>query len=135
MTVIIASACRAAESRPGKSHERIGIMKRLAWLILYCAAAAAPNTRADDSAVMAVLRAGCTEDAKKLCAGVQPGGGRILACLKDHKDALSDQCRQAAQQAASMSGSPPPAPNPPSPPTAGPNAPGSGSDSLPGPGG
>jgi Cysteine rich repeat len=107
-------------------------MKRLAWLILYCAAVAAPNVWADDSAVMAVLRAGCTDDAKKLCAGVQPGGGRILACLKDHKDALSDQCRQAAQQAASMSGTPPPAPSSPSPPTAGLNAPGSGSNSLPG---
>lgn len=106
-------------------------MKRLAWLFLYCAAAAAPMARADDSAVMAVLRAGCTEDAKKLCAGVQPGGGRILACLKDHKDALSDQCKQAAQKAASMSGSPPSPPNPPSPPTTGLNAPaaGTGSDS------
>ena len=109
-------------------------MKRLAWLILYCAAAVAPNARADDSAVMAVLRAGCADDAKKLCAGVQPGGGRILACLKDHKDSLSDQCKQTAQQAASMSGSPPPPPNPPSPPTTGLNgpAPGSGSNSLPG---
>src|SRR5271170_4368341 len=109
-------------------------MKRLAWLILYCAAAVAPNARADDSAVMAVLRAGCTDDAKKLCADVQPGGGRILACLKDHKDSLSDQCKQAAQKAASISGSPPPLPNPPSPPTAELNAPapGSGSDSLPG---
>src|SRR5208282_4300356 len=132
MTVIIASVCRAAESRPGEFHERIRTMKRLAWLILYGAAAAASNARADDSAVMAVLRAGCTDDAKKLCAGVQPGGGRILACLKDHKDSLSDQCRQAAQQAASMSGSLPPAPNPPSPPATGLNgpAPGSGSNNL-----
>lgn len=104
-------------------------MKRLAWLILYCAAAAAPNARADDSAVMAVLRAGCTDDAKKLCAGVQPGGGRILACLKDHKDSLSDQCKQAAQQAAAMSGNPPPPANPSSPPTTGLNAPASGSAS------
>ena len=27
---------------------------------------------------------------------MQPGGGRIVACLKDHKDSLSDRCRQAA---------------------------------------
>jgi Cysteine rich repeat len=106
-------------------------MKTLAGLILYCAAVATPNARADDSAAMAVLRAGCADDAKKLCASVQPGGGRILACLRDHKDSLSDQCKQAAQQAAGMSGSPPAPPNPPSPPATGLNgpAPGSGSDS------
>jgi Cysteine rich repeat len=134
MTVIVTSECRAAEARPGKSHERIGLMKRLAWLIFYCAAAAAPNARADDSAAMAVLRAGCADDANKFCAGVQPGGGRILACLRDHKDSLSDQCKQAAQQAAGMSGSPLPPSNPPSPPTTGLNAPapGSATDSLPG---
>src|SRR5580693_5764387 len=57
---------------------------------------------------MDALRAACADDAKKLCAGVQPGGGRIVACLKDHKDSLSDQCKQAAQQAAAMSGNPPP---------------------------
>jgi hypothetical protein len=45
---------------------------------------------------MDALRAACADDAKKLCAGVQPGGGRIVACLKDHKDSLSDRCKQAA---------------------------------------
>jgi hypothetical protein len=43
-----------------------------------------------------VLRAACGDDAKTLCAGVQPGGGRIVACLKEHKDSLSDRCKQAA---------------------------------------
>ncbi len=27
---------------------------------------------------------------------MQPGGGRIVACLKAHKDSLSDQCKKAA---------------------------------------
>lgn len=45
---------------------------------------------------VADLRAACADDAQKLCAGVQPGGGRVVACLKEHKDALSDRCRQAA---------------------------------------
>jgi hypothetical protein len=52
---------------------------------------------------MAALRAGCTDDAQKLCAGVPSGGGRILACLKAHKEQLSTQCKQAAAQAASLS--------------------------------
>ena len=49
---------------------------------------------------MDALRAACADDAKKLCAGVQPGGGRIVACLEDHKDSLSDRCKQAAGLAA-----------------------------------
>jgi hypothetical protein len=103
-------------------------MNRLALLLLYCAAWAAPYARADDAAAMAVLRAGCTADVQRLCANVQPGGGRILACLKEHKDALSDQCKQAAQKAMSMSGNnapgnPPNAPPPPGPPPSAPAQP------------
>ena len=37
-----------------------------------------------------ILTAGCADDAQKLCAGVQSGGGRIIACLKQHKDSLSE---------------------------------------------
>jgi hypothetical protein len=29
---------------------------------------------------------------KTICAGVRPGGGRVMECLKEHKDSLSDQC-------------------------------------------
>jgi len=46
------------------------------------------------------IRAACAGDAQKLCAGVQPGGGRIVDCLKEHKDSLSDRCKQAAGLAA-----------------------------------
>lgn len=42
------------------------------------------------------MRNACADDARKLCAGVQPGGGRIVTCLKEHKDSLSDRCKQAA---------------------------------------
>jgi Cysteine rich repeat len=45
---------------------------------------------------LAAIRAACAEDAQKFCSTVQPGGGRIVACLKEHKDSLSDKCRQAA---------------------------------------
>jgi hypothetical protein len=90
-------------------------MTRLKWLLVCCAASATHYALADDAAALAALRAGCAADAQKLCAGVQPGGGRILACLKEHKDALSDQCKQAAAQAAgSSSNSVPAAPAAPS---------------------
>ena len=48
---------------------------------------------------VAAIRAVCADDAQKLCAGVQPGGGRIVACLREHQDALSDRCKRAAGMA------------------------------------
>jgi hypothetical protein len=87
-------------------------MNRLALLMLCGVASSVPCAYADEAAAMAILRTGCTEDYQRLCAGVQPGGGRVLACLKEHKDALSDKCKQAAQQAAAASGgNPAPAPS------------------------
>ncbi|MGA7742147.1 MAG: cysteine rich repeat-containing protein [Polyangia bacterium] len=35
----------------------------------------------------------CKEDVEKLCQGIQPGGGRILACLKSHEAELSGPCK------------------------------------------
>jgi len=91
-------------------------MKRLALLVL-CTAAGFPRAHADEAAAMAILRAGCAQDAQRLCAGVQPGGGRVIACLKEHKDTLSDKCKEAAQRVSSMAGGNPPAaaPKPPVP--------------------
>jgi len=92
-------------------------MNRLALLVLCAVACGIPHAHADETSSMAILRAGCAEDAQRLCAGVQAGGGRVLACLKQHKDALSANCKQAAQQAASANGgnSAPASPNAPSP--------------------
>jgi hypothetical protein len=94
-------------------------MNRLALLVLCGVACGATYAYADEAAAMAILRAGCTEDAQRFCAGVQPGGGRVLACLREHKDSLSDKCKQAAQQAAAASGGNPvpTAPSAPSPST------------------
>src|SRR5258708_8219605 len=59
-------------------------------------ARAAQSAQAGDQQSLAAIQAACAEDAQKLCAGLQPGGGRIVACLKEHKDSLSDRCKQAA---------------------------------------
>src|ERR1700736_1245998 len=77
-------------------------MRRLILLLVVCAAAAQSALAQDQ---LAAIRAACAEDAQKLCAGVQPGGGRIVACLKAHKDSLSDQCKKAAGLAANPSSS------------------------------
>ncbi len=34
----------------------------------------------------------CTTDVQSLCAGVKPGGGRVLACLQSHVADLSVGC-------------------------------------------
>ena len=79
------------------------------WLLLSLTifsvfpATAAQSAQAGDQ--LAAIRAACAEDAQKFCATVQPGGGRIVACLKEHKDSLSDRCKQAAGLAANPSSS------------------------------
>ena len=39
-----------------------------------------------------VLRSACSADARALCAGVQPGGGRIMQCLAVQSASLSPDC-------------------------------------------
>lgn len=41
---------------------------------------------------------GCTTDVQKFCGDIQPGGGRIMKCLKDHRDQLSEECRTADEE-------------------------------------
>ena len=78
-------------------------MRSLRLLLVACTAITAQSALAQDP--LAALRAACAEDAQKFCAGVQPGGGRIVACLKEHKDSLSDRCKQAAALSANPNGS------------------------------
>src|ERR1700694_4673322 len=68
-------------------------------------ARAAQSAQAGDQQSLAAIQAACAEDAQKLCAGVQPGGGRIVACLREHKDSLSDRCKKAAGLTANPSNS------------------------------
>jgi len=76
-------------------------VRKVALFIFLCSPLAAGSALADDP--LAAIRAACAQDAQRLCAGVQQGGGRIVACLKEHRDALSDGCKQAAAQAANPS--------------------------------
>jgi hypothetical protein len=39
------------------------------------------------------LREACEDDALRLCAGVKPGGGRILKCLRENANELSPECK------------------------------------------
>jgi hypothetical protein len=46
----------------------------------------------------AVLRA-CKPDIARFCSQVQPGGGRIKACMKENLPNLSEPCKEALFQA------------------------------------
>ena len=87
------------------------------------AARAAQSAQAGDQQQLAAIQAACADDAKKLCAGVQPGGGRIVACLREHKDSLSDRCKKAAGLTTNSSSSPAPSPSSASPASETPAAP------------
>ncbi|MEN3384032.1 MAG: hypothetical protein V7608_4076 [Hyphomicrobiales bacterium] len=68
---------------------RIPVVVLAAALILGLAPQAVAQT--------AQQRAACQGDAKKLCAGVAPGGGRILECLAKQKGGLSDPCKAVVE--------------------------------------
>ena len=44
---------------------------------------------------MQAVQAACSADAARLCSNVPTGGGRVIFCLKQHQDELSDGCRKA----------------------------------------
>jgi len=41
------------------------------------------------------FREACKNDARTLCKGERPGGGRIVQCLKQHEGELSADCKEA----------------------------------------
>jgi len=49
---------------------------------------------AQESGAMEWIRA-CRDDVGKVCQGVEPGGGRVVACLQSHSDQVSPGCKKA----------------------------------------
>ena len=48
-------------------------------------------------------RTACAADVQKLCSNVPTGGGRVIACLKQRKEEVSDRCKQAIASAMQQS--------------------------------
>ena len=42
-----------------------------------------------------LLKGACGDDMKALCGSVQPGGGRIRDCMREHRAQLSNACKIA----------------------------------------
>ena len=41
----------------------------------------------------------CLADVKKLCADIEPGGGRVAGCFKQHLNELSEPCQNWVAEA------------------------------------
>ena len=65
---------------------KVGTLGLVAFLLLAPAGAIAQQN---------VAHRACAEDLNKICAGVQPGDGRILACVREHFGQLSEPCQNA----------------------------------------
>jgi len=40
-------------------------------------------------------RGACMTDVRSLCGSVQPGGGRIIRCMREHREQISEGCKLA----------------------------------------
>jgi hypothetical protein len=57
--------------------------------------ASQPSGAQPDPALSQAVRAACAADVRSLCAWVLPGSGRIVQCMRDKRDNLSEGCRGA----------------------------------------
>ncbi len=79
-----------------------GVAVLFAALAAVGPAAAQMGLPASQRATATALREACGADHARLCAQVSPGGGRILACLEAHEEALTPTCRAALPQARAL---------------------------------
>jgi hypothetical protein len=63
---------------------------RKALSLFFLASISLPNASV---AQTAAERAACQADFEKFCAGVEPGGGRVVECLAKHLNELTPQCQ------------------------------------------
>lgn len=69
--------------------------QRLNLTLLTLASCLSLSAMAADAPRQAPFGGACKGDVESLCKDVQPGGGRIAACLREHKDQVSDGCKEA----------------------------------------
>ena len=72
---------------------RIGQLTIAVTLSIWALALSAPSALAQQAEAMKY----CKADVARLCPGVQMGGGRIISCLKAHKEEVSIGCGKAIQ--------------------------------------
>jgi len=83
------AACdRSVSEVNGAMNRRVTVI-RIGMLAGLCLAVLPPATAAAGP---------CAADVQKLCAGVQPGGGRIRDCIRQHESELSEACKKNIQE-------------------------------------
>jgi len=68
-------------------------MKTIQWALSALVLTAGVALAADQPPT--TTRASCKADAAALCPGVQPGAGRVAACLKENEAKVSPACKDA----------------------------------------
>ncbi len=58
------------------------------------ASAACRKKMADVKRIVDEAQQACAGDVQKFCKGLQPGGGRLAKCMREHKAELSPACRK-----------------------------------------
>ena len=91
-------------SRSAKVFIQCAVALALAAIVYGVLGSQPLYAQAVSSQASADAQAACASDVQKLCAGVQSGGGRIIACLKQHQAEVSDGCKQAIVKAMRTSG-------------------------------
>lgn len=64
-----------------------------------------PGCRENMSAVKGMARdahKACMDDVDRFCRGVEPGGGKIAKCLKDHQSVVSPECKKEVDRMKGM---------------------------------
>lgn len=65
------------------------MLKQIAFATLIFGASAVPALAADTESPQVA----CKSDIETYCSGVEKGEGRVMKCLKEHKEQLSEGCK------------------------------------------
>jgi hypothetical protein len=74
----------------------IALRMTLAFTAPVAAQQASPQPTPD---ARQAVETACRGDLERLCKGVQPGGGRIMACLREKQDQVGAPCKEAIAKA------------------------------------
>jgi Cysteine rich repeat len=77
------------------------------WSIAACTALAFAVAHAQEPSGKVSAREACKPDVAKFCSDVKSGGGRVIACMKQHQDELSQPCKDAIGAHGGHKGQPP----------------------------
>jgi hypothetical protein len=86
----------AATSRRETAEATLGLLFHLLAISIVMIGMLIAQAAAQDRA--SAVRQACSDDYRKLCSSVTPGGGRIKQCMTDHAGELSSACRTALLQ-------------------------------------